>query len=91
LVERDLAVIVDEKVEGKKLEETIRSQDIQNLKEISIFDVYRGEQIEAGKKSVALRLKFQSMERTLTEEEVTASMQSIINILEQKHQGKIRL
>jgi len=91
LVERDLAVIIDEKVEAKKLEEKIRSQDIQNLKEISIFDVYRGEQIEAGKKSLAFRFKFQSMERTLTEEEVTASMRRIIKILEQKHQGKIRL
>lgn len=91
LVERDLAIILDEKREAKELEETIRSQKIKDLKEISIFDVYRGEQIESGKKSVALRFRFQSAEKTLTEDEVNASMQRIIKILEQKHQGKIRL
>jgi phenylalanyl-tRNA synthetase beta chain len=91
LVERDLAVVLDEKVEVKDLEETVRSQKIQDLREISIFDVYRGEQIEAGKKSVALRFKFQSPERTLTEDDVTASMQRIVKALGQKHHGKIRL
>lgn len=91
LVERDLAVVLDEEVEVRDLEGTIRSQKIQNLREISIFDVYRGEQIEAGKKSVALRFKFQSPERTLTEDDVTASMERIVKALGQKHHGKIRL
>lgn len=90
-VERDLAIIVDEALEAGKLIQTIENENIPELKEIFIFDVYKGEQIEMGKKSIALRFNFQSMERTLTEEEVTASINKIVKITEQKHQGKIRL
>lgn len=90
-VERDLAVIVDENLEAVKLLKTVENKNIPDLKQISLFDVYRGEQIEAGKKSIALRFIFQSMDRTLTEEEVTASMNKIIKVLEKEHQGKIRL
>ena len=90
-VERDLAVIVDENLEAAKLIETVENDRITDLRQIAIFDVYRGEQIEAGKKSIALRFIFQSKDKTLTEEEVTASMNKIIKILEQRHQSKIRL
>lgn len=90
-VERDLAIIVDEALDAGNLIRTIEKEKVPDLIEISIFDVYKGEQIEAGKKSVALRFKFQSLERTLTEEEVTTSINKIIRICEQKYQGKIRL
>lgn len=90
-VERDLAVIVDENVEAAKLIETVENNRITDLRKVTIFDVYRGEQIEADKKSIALRFIFQSKDKTLTEEEVTASMNKIIKILEQRHQSKIRL
>jgi phenylalanyl-tRNA synthetase beta chain len=90
-VERDLAVIVDENLEAVKLLKTVENKNIPDLKQISLFDVYQGEQIEGGKKSIALRFIFQSIDRTLTEEEVTASMNKIIKVLEKEHQGKIRL
>jgi phenylalanyl-tRNA synthetase beta chain len=90
-VERDLAVIVDENVEAAKLIETVENNRITDLRKVTIFDVYRGEQIEADKKSIALRFIFQSKDKTLTEEEETASMNKIIKILEQRHQSKIRL
>ncbi len=91
LVERDLAIIVDEKLEAEKLIKTVAQNNIPNLIDMSVFDVYMGEQIEADKKSIALRFKFQSMDRTLSEDEVSTAMENIINIFTQKHQAKIRL
>lgn len=90
-VERDLAVIVDENLEAGKLIDTIEDKNIPDLEQISLFDIYQGEQIETGKKSIALRFTFQSKSKTLTEEEVSASMNRIIKVLEKEHQGKIRL
>jgi len=55
-----------------------------------VFDVYRGEQIGAGRKSVAIHLAFQSPERTLTEEEATVMRERIVAALAETFGAELR-
>ena len=61
----DIAVVVDEEVEAQTVIETVRAGAGPELRAIDVFDLYRGDQIGAGKKSLALRLEFRSSDRTL--------------------------
>jgi phenylalanyl-tRNA synthetase beta chain len=89
-VERDLALIVDEDIEAEKLEQKITKAAGNLLTRIEIFDVFRGKQIPAGKKSLAFRLVFQSKERTLTEEEVNTLLDKIFRVVEKTFHAKLR-
>ena len=89
-VDRDLAVVVRRDVEAGQLVEKVKSLLIPDLRDVQIFDVYEGKQIEAGKKSVALRFFFQSDERTLTEAEVNRAMDTILNALAGEFQARLR-
>ena len=86
---RDLAMLVDEAVEYVELENTMKSS-AGLLRGIELFDLYRGKQIEAGKKSVAVHLTFTADDRTLTSEEVDGDMQKIVQALTQRHNATIR-
>lgn len=77
-VERDLAFVVAEDLPVQSLFDAIRSVDSDILKEISLFDIYTGQGVELGFKSVALNLKIQHSERTLQDKEVDQLMQEII-------------
>ena len=73
---QDIAVAVDEDVEVGALVDAAHEAAGELLREARVFDVYRGEQVGAGRKSVAIHLAFQSPERTLTEEEATCTLAS---------------
>jgi phenylalanyl-tRNA synthetase beta chain len=73
---RDIAVIVDTQVAAGKIQEAIKSFPL--VDDVTVFDVYSGEQIPPGKKSLAFTVRFQSTERTLTDEEVNKVQQQII-------------
>lgn len=79
-VVRDMAVVVDAKVAYRQLIEVIRSFPL--IDDVSLFDVYSGEQVPAGKKSLAYRITFQSLNKTLTDDAVSAVMKQIITKLE---------
>ena len=68
-VRQDLAFIVDESVPAGELVAAGREAAGPELRAFEVFDVYRGAQVGAGKKSVAFRAAFQSAERTLSDEE----------------------
>ncbi len=82
-VSRDLAVICDENIPVLTLEKALRKAAGSLLEELKLFDVYKGKQIETGKKSVAFNLLLRSYEATLTEEQINSVMQKSIKALEQ--------
>ena len=81
-VTRDIAVVCDESVTVGALQECIRRGTKGLLKEVSLFDIYRGKGVDEGKKSVAFNLILRSDERSLTAEEADADVKNILALLE---------
>lgn len=88
-VARDLAIILDEEVQVGVLLEAIESLGNVLLEEARVFDVYKGDQVPEGKKSVALNFSFQGKE-TLTDEAVNAELQRIVELLQSEFGARIR-
>jgi len=76
-VRRDLAVVVDEKVSLRQLHERVTFAASSLLRDIRVFDVFRGPGIESGRKSVALGLIFQDNSRTLADEDADRLLAAI--------------
>lgn len=89
-VERDIALIIDKKIECQSIINAIKSTNYPYLKNVSLFDIYEGDQIEQGKKSMAFNLLFVSTEKTLNVEEVDKAMNDILSALEEKVGAKLR-
>ena len=89
-VRRDLAVVVDESVALSALAERVTLAASSLLRELRVFDVYRGPGVEAGRKSVALGLIFQDISRTLTDDDVERLMASVVADLRASLNAKIR-
>ena len=85
----DIAVIVDESVAAEGVESLIRQTGGKTVTHIRLFDVYRGEQIGAGKKSLAYSLTYQS-EKTMTDAEAAAIRTKIVKRLENEVGAKLR-
>jgi phenylalanyl-tRNA synthetase beta chain len=86
----DLAVVVAESLPAERVEEVIQQAGGKTLIDIRLFDMYRGEQVGPGKKSLAYSLTYQDAERTLTDEEVAKIRQRIIRNLEQELNARLR-
>jgi len=82
-VRQDLAVVVPRDVSAAQVREAVLSGGGELLREAEVFDLYEGEQVGEGRKSLALRLEFRAADRTLTDEEVAAQRDSIVAALEQ--------
>lgn len=89
-VERDLAIILDVKVKADEVLQVIKSNGSELLQNIALFDIYSGEQVPPGCKSMAFRLTFQSGERTLTEAEVNIIMDEIRSSLSAQLKATLR-
>ncbi|EPN6056270.1 phenylalanine--tRNA ligase subunit beta [Enterococcus faecalis] len=89
-VSRDIALLVDETVTNQELVKTISDNAGKYLKEIHLFDVYQGEKLGAGKKSMAYSLTFVNAEATLVDEEINRSMEKVEKALIEKHQVEVR-
>ena len=85
----DIAVIVDESVEAARLEALIRQTGGKTVSDVRLFDVYRGDQIGAGKKSLAYSLTYQS-DKTMTDAEAAAIRNRIVKRLEHEVGAKLR-
>ncbi len=88
--ERDLAVIVDEAMPAEQLLSAARAAGKSMLEDLSLLDVYRGEHVEAGKKSLALRLHLRSTDATLTEEQISEVMARVLKRLEKDCGARLR-
>ena len=89
-VHQDLAFVVPEDVLAGDLVAAGRHAAGAELRDVAIFDVYRGEPIPEGKKSVALHVSFQSPERTLSDEDARAIRERIVAALAEKFGAELR-
>jgi phenylalanyl-tRNA synthetase beta chain len=89
-VRQDLAFVVDETVSAAEVLAAIREAAGELLRELDVFDEYRGEQIGEGKRSLAFRLAFGSPEGTLTDEDVAPLRASIVDALATRFDAVLR-
>ena len=89
-VKQDLAFVVDEGVAAGDLIAAAREAVGPELREMRVFDVYRGEQIGPGKKSIALAVAFQSPERTLSDEDAARLREQIVSTLAERFGAELR-
>lgn len=87
---RDIAVVVDENVPAGDVLEACRRAGGSKLIAVNLFDVYRGANLAAGKKSLAISLTVQDTEKTLEEEEISAVTQAVLAELAQRFQAYLR-
>lgn len=87
---RDLSFMVEEKILARDLMAEIWAGGGELIKEVRLFDLYRGKPVPPGRKSLAFRIKYQHPERTLTDEEVNEVHQKIIGLLKEKFGGELR-
>ncbi len=80
-IRRDLAVLVEEGVSADQVFGCIKNSAPESLVNLKLFDLYAGERIDSGRKSLALGLTLQARSRTLTDEEVDAAIEQVVNSL----------
>jgi phenylalanyl-tRNA synthetase beta chain len=88
--QRDIAIVVSKEISSDELIQSIESLKQNDLIDVNLFDVYEGEHIEQGSKSVALNLTYQSKEVTLTDEQLAKKVSKIVGHLETKFSAKLR-
>ncbi len=88
--DRDVAVVVDEDTSHAEMEAAIREAAQPLLESVELFDIYRGEPISAGRKSLAYALRYRAADRTLSEEEVTAAHARVEDAVRTKFRGEVR-
>jgi phenylalanyl-tRNA synthetase beta chain len=86
-VVRDISILVNDSLSAETVRGTIRSAAAGTLIQVREFDRYQGKGVPDGKVSLSFRLTFQSLERTLTDEEVQADMQRLIDALKRELQA----
>ena len=89
-VSRDLALLVDEKVEFAEIEKIARKTDNKLLRKVELFDVYQGKNLPAGKKSYAVNFILQDEKATLNDKQIDAVMQKLIKNLTTKLGAELR-
>jgi phenylalanyl-tRNA synthetase beta chain len=87
---RDLALVVDEQIPAQDVHDAIIESGGELLRSASLFDVYQGEPIPAGKKNLTYSLVYQSQERTLTDAEANTLQDGIIRALAEKFGAVLR-
>jgi phenylalanyl-tRNA synthetase beta chain len=90
-VRRDIALLVDETVSYQAIVDVIHGQAPELLQEVRLFDVYQGEKLPDGKKSMALGLILQAISRTLADAEVEQVVKAIVAALEAAHGAVLRV
>jgi phenylalanyl-tRNA synthetase beta chain len=89
-VRRDLALLVDEKVTFAQLKEVAKKTEKSLLREVDIFDVYKGDKLPVGKKSYALSFVLRDDEKTLNEQTIERTMNRLIAMFDKELGAKLR-
>lgn len=89
-VSRDLALLIDKSVQFEQIEQIARQTEKKLLKSVELFDVYEGKNLPDGKKSYAVNFILQDESKTLTDKQIEAIMNKLINNLKQKLGAELR-
>jgi phenylalanyl-tRNA synthetase beta chain len=89
-IQRDVAMVVPESTSHEAVLAVVKKAKLQHLESAQLFDVYRGQNVPAGHKSVAYSFTYRSSERTLTDAEVNTAHQKLIELLKQDLRAAIR-
>ena len=89
-VKRDLALLIDKKVQFAEIEKIAYETEKKLLKNVELFDVYEGKNLEAGKKSYAVSFMLQDENATLNDKQIDKVMQKLITNLQNKLDAKLR-
>lgn len=89
-VERDFAFVVDNNINAEQIIKVIKSVDKKLIDNINVFDIYEGPGIAEGKKSIAVNVRMQPTDRTMTDKEIEEIRQQIINTVERKIDATLR-
>jgi phenylalanyl-tRNA synthetase beta chain len=89
-VRRDLALLIDRQLPVSELLSAVKSMAGEHLSDLKVFDVYQGKGIDPQRKSVAIGLTFQHPSRTLTEDEINASVDAVIQHLQETYSASLR-
>ena len=89
-VRRDLAILINEDVSAKSIEDCIRDSTSKILQEVRVFDIYTGKGVDKGLKSVAFGLILQDFSRTLTDQDIDSEVESIVDALNQNFAATLR-
>ncbi len=89
-IRRDLALVMDEAVTAQELHNCIKDVAGEVLSQFELFDVYRGEGIDFGRKSLAIGLTLQDLSRTLTDTDVDKELNKIIDVLKERLGATLR-
>jgi len=89
-VRRDLAFVLGAEIAAGDVIGAVRRACGESLRDVRIFDVYQGDRIAAGTKSLALGLTFQERSRTLREAEITSQIEAVVSLLKQEFNAHLR-
>ena len=89
-VQRDIALVLNKAIPVAELIDSIEALQQFDFVGVRLFDVYIGENIESGKKSIAFNLTYQSLEKTLNDEEVSAKIDEVLNLMKNKFSAVLR-
>lgn len=89
-ITRDIALVIKNDVYSADIEKVIKDNGGELLESMSLFDIYTGEQIQEGYKSLAYNIVFRSMDKTLTDDDVEPAYNKIIKALDEKLDAKLR-
>lgn len=89
-VARDIAMLLAEELSASDVQQCIEGLRIKEVEDMLIFDLYRGEHVPTGMKSLAVRIRYRASDRTLTDEEVTRLHQRVVTALVTKLNAAIR-
>ncbi len=89
-IRRDLAIIVDKEISAQKVMDSIHAACTDIVQDLELFDVYEGEGVDSGRKSLGLGLTLQHLSRTLTDTDVDSEIQNIISELNNKLGATLR-
>ena len=89
-VKRDLALLIDKNVTFAQIEQVVRQSERKLLRNVTLFDVYEGKNLEEGKKSYAISITLQDDEKTLQDKQIDTTMNKIIANLQKQLDAKLR-